>query len=158
MFRHALIPASRYYRGFFNNIFDEGFRELQKLERHLGELQLNMHADSNKDLTYRCSVAGYHPEELKVDIKGNELIIQGEHKSSGDGQTLQRSFTRCFSLPPSVDKEAIRCSLNEKGELEILAPKIFIEDSKSQSIPIDFKSSSSKDNTTIDSKKNSNSN
>lgn len=146
MFRHALIPASRYYRGFFNNIFDEGFRELQRLERHLGELQ--NHNFNNKGLTYRCSVAGYNPEELKVDIKDNELIIQGEHKSENEGQTLQRSFTRSFTLPSNINKEAIQCSINEKGQLEIMAPKLeSVDAAQTKSIPIDYKPSEETKNT-----------
>lgn len=150
MFRQALIPASRYYRGFFNNIFDEGFRELQRLERHLGELQNHNFNNNfqNKGLTYRCSVAGYNPEELKVDIKGNELIIQGEHKSESEGQTLQRSFTRSFSLPSNINKEAIQCSINEKGQLEIMAPKLeSVDAAQTKSIPIDYKPSEETKNT-----------
>ena len=127
-------------RGILSNVLNEGFRELQKLERHLGELQMDLNEDPSKGYTYRCSVAGYCPEELKVDVEGNELIIKGEHKSSGEGQSLQRCFTRRFTLPQDINKEDIQCNINEKGQLEVVAPKLqSVEQKKTQNIPIGFK-------------------
>ena len=35
-------------RGILSNVLNEGFRELQKLERHLGELQMDLNEDPSK--------------------------------------------------------------------------------------------------------------
>lgn len=43
----------------------EGFRELQKLERELGQLNCGLESE-NGGFMFRCNVAGYLPEELKV--------------------------------------------------------------------------------------------
>lgn len=150
LFDDYLFPERRpshYYsmvpnRSILSNVLNEGFRELQKLERHLGELQGGLNLDPTKGYTYNCSVAGYCPEELHVDVEGSELVIKGEHKSRGDGQTLHRCFTRRFTLPQDINKERIECNINEKGQLEVVVPKLdSIEKPKSQSIPIGFKSS-----------------
>ena len=28
-------------------------------------------------ITFSCNVAGYRPEELKVDVEGNSLVVKG---------------------------------------------------------------------------------
>lgn len=138
---YSMMP-NRSSHGILSNVLNEGFRELQKLERHLGELQSDINVDPAKGYTYHCSVAGYCPEELQVDVEGNELVVKGEHKSRGEGQSLHRCFTRRFTLPQDTNKEHIQCNINEKGQLEVIAPKMnSTEEPKTQNIPIGFKSS-----------------
>ena len=119
-------------RGYFSNVLNEGFREIQKLERNLGEMNMN-----EDPYSYRCSVAGYFPEELKVNVEGNELVIKGEHKNSGDGQSVQRWFTRRFTLPQNINKDRIQCNINEKVQMEVVFQKA--GETGTQNIPIGFK-------------------
>ena len=37
------------------------------------------------DLTYQVDVSGFHPDELKVDLHGDEIVIKGEHKEQNEG-------------------------------------------------------------------------
>ena len=75
---YSPITPSQRQHGYLSNVLNEGFRELQKLERNLGEMKMN--EDPTKGYTYRFSVAGYFPEELNVKVERNELVIKGEHK------------------------------------------------------------------------------
>lgn len=71
------------------------------------------------------------------------MVIRGEHKTNDHSQSLQRSFTRRLTLPKYVNKDAIQCNINEKGQMEIIAPKLeAIEPLKSHNISIGFKPSS----------------
>ena len=33
--------------------------------------------DDGGHITFSCNVAGYRPEELKVDIEGDSLVVKG---------------------------------------------------------------------------------
>lgn len=71
------------------------------------------------------------------------MVIRGEHKTNNNSQSLERSFTRRLTLPKIVNKDAIQCNINEKSQMEIIAPKLdAIEPVKSYNIPISFKPSS----------------
>src|SRR4051794_37574596 len=92
-----------YYDGAMAQVLNQGFRELQQMERELGQLtQLAGGADSRDGYSFRCSVAGYAPEELQMDLEGDELVLKGEHRAEGDGQSIHRTFTRRITLPETV--------------------------------------------------------
>lgn len=63
-------------------------------------------------------VSGFKPENLKVDVKGNELTMSGKHEEkSSDGSIIERSFTRKYTLPDTVNIEAVTSSLASDGQI-----------------------------------------
>jgi len=106
------------------------FKEMKDLERQMMDVQTK--ADG-KSVTFACNVAGYLPNELKVDVEGQELVIKGEHKENKGGQSIHRTFQRRIKLPEGVAKESIQCNLDDKGQLMVQADGA---KSKSYSIPI----------------------
>ena len=84
-------------------------------------------------VVFSCNVAGYRPEELKVDVERrsrHQRFVFGlkngctlhllsnfsdEHKEKHGGQTVHRTFHRSIALPEGVVKESIQCNLDEKG-------------------------------------------
>lgn len=142
---YSLVPAGHHWAsplggGLVSSILNDGFRNLQALERELGEFGVDG-TDNGKRLNFRCNVAGYRPDELKVDLEGNELVISGEHKDDSEGQSIHRTFVRRITVPEHIVKETIKCDLDEKGRLTVLGQSKDVPASQKQSIPIGFKQS-----------------
>merc|ERR1711910_199283 len=69
--------------------------------------------------------SGYKPDELKVEIKGGELCVEGKHEErSQNGEVMvSRQFSRRFGLPQNVKKEDIVSNLSQDGVMVITMPK-----------------------------------
>ena len=129
-----------------SSALNDAFGQLQQLERQLGQLQQEESSTGGdgKNYSFKCNVAGYLPEELNVDLQGDELVIQGEHKQEGDGQSLHRTFLRRVTLPESVHRETIQCNIDDQGRLEVRAERKVQDQKPKVSIPIGFKSAADK--------------
>lgn len=98
-------------------VMDAEFSKAQtEEERGLG----NLNIAEGSGLTFSCNVAGYQPDQLAVGVEANELVITGEQRLSGIGQSMQRSFIRRVTLPDSILKDSIQCQLDENGRLEVV--------------------------------------
>ena len=93
------------------------------------------------DFTYSVNVAGFKPEELKVDLDGDSLVVSAEHRESTKDESVHRSFVRKITIPKEVRKETIKCDIDDKGHLKIHGAKLAIEDQQKRQIPIGFKPS-----------------
>merc|ERR1712117_649730 len=69
--------------------------------------------------------SGYKPDELKVEIKGGELCVEGKHEErSQSGEVMvSRQFSRRFGMPQNVKKEDIVSNLSQDGVMVITMPK-----------------------------------
>lgn len=127
-------------------------REMAELERSLDhffdastqQLHLRDHAGqvvNDKDgFKYRIDVRGFKNNEIKVDLEGEDVVIKAEHKEEHENESVQRSFLRRLTIPKDVQKEAIKCDLDENGRLVIFAPKVAaLGEAEKRSIPIEFK-------------------
>ncbi|KAI1714998.1 hsp20/alpha crystallin family domain-containing protein [Ditylenchus destructor] len=91
-----------------------------------------------------CNAEGYAPEEIKVTVEGNDVVVNAEHVVDTGGKKVQKSYSRRIGLPRDVMKNTVKCNLNG-GQLVITAqipvePKSTITSSfKSVSIPVHFK-------------------
>uniref|UniRef100_A0A915DQS7 SHSP domain-containing protein n=1 Tax=Ditylenchus dipsaci TaxID=166011 RepID=A0A915DQS7_9BILA len=84
-------------------LLNHSFDHRHQLERQLGkDIQ-----EVGNNYNFKCSVAGYRPEELSVNVQGEEL----------------RTFERRLTLPASLDKQSIKCHLDEHGHLQMQAVK-----------------------------------
>ncbi|KAI1711205.1 hsp20/alpha crystallin family domain-containing protein [Ditylenchus destructor] len=115
--------------------------QLQQLERELGHLD-EPSVDDKGDFTFRCNVQGYRPEELQVDVHGNQLVIHGEHQHNDARQSVHRTFKRMVALPENVQKDTVQCSIDERGRLEVRAhSKTLPMGQQRKNIPIGFRKS-----------------
>ncbi|XP_041920189.1 heat shock protein beta-1-like [Alosa sapidissima] len=65
----------------------------------------------------------FSPEELVVRTKDGMVEIIGQHEERRDDHGfISRSFTRKYTLPPTVDSEKVTSSLSPEGVLTIEAP------------------------------------
>merc|ERR1712115_426375 len=69
--------------------------------------------------------SGYKPDELKVEIKGGELCVEGKHEErSQSGEVMvSRQFSRRFGMPQNVKKEDIVSNLSQDGVMVVTMPK-----------------------------------
>lgn len=106
------------------------------VQPHLG--QLNVSKDGS-EFQYGCNVGGFKPEELKVDVDGDEVVVQAEHNHKDETQSVTRMFVRRFKLPKGVDKNSIKCDLDEKGMMKIYGQQLAIEAPQVKNVPIGLK-------------------
>jgi HSP20 family molecular chaperone IbpA len=87
-----------------------------------------------KQIKMSLAVKNYRPEQIKVSVKNNELLVQAENNYQ-DSNSSERSFlTKSISLPPGTQVDQLKSFLNNEGQLEIEAP--FIEPTHYRSIEV----------------------
>lgn len=83
------------------------------------------------------SLPGLKKEEIKIDVEKDTLTISGERKLTPENETNKvhlvevayGNFTRSFTLPENVDKQAIVAELVD-GILNLSIPKVDIQNNK----------------------------
>merc|ERR1712038_988545 len=87
-------------------------------------LMLGLQEEKDK-MEVTLDTSGYKPDELKVEIKGGELCVEGKHeeRSQSGEVTVSRQFSRRFGLPQNVKKEDIVSNLSQDGVMVITMPK-----------------------------------
>ncbi|KAK6029603.1 Hsp20/alpha crystallin family protein, partial [Ostertagia ostertagi] len=79
--------------------------------------------DDGSKLAISLDVSKFKPDELKVNIDGRTLTIEGKQEITEGSNYTSRSFLRRWTLPEDVDVEQIRSTLSENGQLAIEVPK-----------------------------------
>lgn len=88
-------------------------------------------AEDDRTVTFRVDVPGLKPEDVDVEVSGNQLTIQGrredEWTDNGRGVRLRErvsgTFARTLALPSYVDAAKAEASY-QNGTLTINVPKI----------------------------------
>uniref|UniRef100_A0A915K155 SHSP domain-containing protein n=1 Tax=Romanomermis culicivorax TaxID=13658 RepID=A0A915K155_ROMCU len=102
------------------------------LERGLSEVR----NDADK-FSVNMDVGHFAPEEIKVKVVDNNLIVDGKHEEKSDEHGfISRSFKRRYILPKDVDPATLTSNLTDRGVLRIEAPKKALEQPKERPIPI----------------------
>lgn len=76
----------------------------------------------------------YRPEQIKVSVKNNELLVQAENVYNDNNRSERSFLTKSITLPPGTHADQVRSYLSADGQLEIEAP--FIEPNQGRSIDI----------------------
>ncbi|KAF8370987.1 hypothetical protein PRIPAC_80406 [Pristionchus pacificus] len=127
-------PFDRSLRRAFDHMFDDDFlthRSLFPYWRNIPhDHSLNLGSalgeveNTSEKFAVSVDVSHFKPEEIKVNLNGNELTIEGDHEEKTDQHgTIKRSFVRKYILPDDANVDSLRSSLNHKGHLTIEAPK-----------------------------------
>ena len=90
--------------------FEEFERAIERISKHADDnyppYNVEQHSDSH--LRIVLAVAGFLPDDLSVQIEGNQLVIRGR-QSPEDGETLlhrgiaTRQFQRSFVLADGIE-------------------------------------------------------
>lgn len=90
-------------------------------------------------LQLALDVEGFKPEELKIRLVDDNLVVEALSESSGEDSYQRSQFKRWFKLPEDCKLEEIKSKLTQDNKLLIDLPTNKpIEDSKARSIPIEM--------------------
>uniref|UniRef100_A0A1I7UVS3 SHSP domain-containing protein n=1 Tax=Caenorhabditis tropicalis TaxID=1561998 RepID=A0A1I7UVS3_9PELO len=81
--------------------------------------------NTDEKFSINLDVSQFKPEELKVNLEGRMLSVQGEHDMTDEHGHSKSSFSRVLLLPEDVDITSVDSNLSENGRLSIEAPKLF---------------------------------
>lgn len=85
--------------------------------------QLSANED-DRSYTYTTDIQGMDPEDVKLSLQDNILIIEGTKMVQTDDGYYSSSFKRSFTLPQNADLETLKSREIEGGRLEFKADKI----------------------------------
>ena len=66
---------------------------------------------------------GFKPEEIKIQLHGNELSISGKHTSEDSGNYRSRDYSRTLLLPDDIVASSVTSCLSKEGQLTIEASR-----------------------------------
>ncbi|KAK6047172.1 Hsp20/alpha crystallin family protein [Cooperia oncophora] len=134
----------------FPRFVEEAMRDFRHMERMMfaplsrvipsetvSEAATTEMVNNESKFAVTIDVSKFKPENLKVNIDGRQLTIEGKEESKEDNNYSMRSFVRQWVLPENVNLEAIRSSLSDNGRLSIEAPKLSKPTESGRSIPIE---------------------
>lgn len=86
--------------------------------------------NNQKQLEMNVEMKNFRPQEIKVSVKNNELIVQGEHRHKDKNRSERSFFFKSTTLPPGTQVDQLQSHLTDDGQLKIEAP--FIEQKQGQ--------------------------
>ncbi|CAF4100022.1 unnamed protein product, partial [Rotaria sp. Silwood1] len=81
--------------------------------------------NNQKQLEMTVGMKNFKPQEIKVSVKNNELIVQGEHRHKDANRSERSFFFKSTTLPPGTQVDHMQSQLTDDGQLKIEAP--FVE-------------------------------
>ncbi|MFH4982239.1 hypothetical protein AB6A40_008948 [Gnathostoma spinigerum] len=143
----------RYYpmASMFGRLMDEAIREIDRPFRDIAPYWIDQPmlqecnignavgkvVDDKEKFAVEVDVSQFRPEELKVNVRDNELIVEGHHKERSDQHgTIERHFIRKYALPEGAKPENVVSQLTDQGILSVTAPKMAVEGPETRNIPI----------------------
>ncbi|XP_063616347.1 protein lethal(2)essential for life-like [Cydia splendana] len=77
-----------------------------------------------KGFEINMNVKRFKPEELRVKVKNQYIIVEGRHRVTSDNtRFMANHFVQRFNLPPGTEQEEVKAVLKENGILSISAPR-----------------------------------
>ena len=107
-----------------------------------GELALDVYR-TPEALIVKGALPGVKPEEVRITIEGNTLIVIGEHKEEQEGREKDYllkerrygSFTRTITLPTGLDTDKAEATY-ASGVLTLTIPRVEKEKPKSVDVKV----------------------
>ncbi|MCS6850424.1 MAG: Hsp20/alpha crystallin family protein [Gemmataceae bacterium] len=82
--------------------------------------------EREKEVLVRAELPGFAPEEVKVEVSGDRLTLEAEHKEAkGEkeaGESERVYVKRVISLPPEIDLDKAEATYRH-GVLEVRLPR-----------------------------------
>jgi HSP20 family protein len=79
-------------------------------------------AETDSHYLVSFDLPGVKKDDVKIDVRDNQLTISGERKGRGSRERFYGSFSRSFTLPANVNADKIEANY-ENGVLQIALPK-----------------------------------
>ncbi len=125
LLRDAIFPTE------FNNLVDSIFNDgLSKFERNVFFKPRVDVKETEKDFQLHITLPGLQKHEIGINIEGDVLTVSGERKLNTESkeekfhmvESYYGKFSRSFTLPETINKEAIEANLAD-GILTLVLPK-----------------------------------
>merc|ERR1712083_861009 len=116
-------------------------RHFNSAMNHGDNCVIRHHEDETK-MEVQLDTVGYKPDELKVEVEGGVVRVEGRHQEKSEsGQVMvSRQFARQYPLPQGAKPEEVLSSLSKDGVLAIHVPKHPPQKlSSSRAVPIALK-------------------
>ncbi|CAJ0597001.1 unnamed protein product [Cylicocyclus nassatus] len=152
-----LLPSTAIFPRLYDELFDDydplpaivhhhedrgspPAKRSRRSERQVSKKSPRKHVDEIVDdeerLKISLNVGNYKPDELKVDLDGRVLTVEGKQETKDKDGYSMRCFTRMWELPSNVNLELLKSSITNDGRLAIEAPKITKPIGSAKRIPI----------------------
>jgi len=123
--RTALLPRTETPFEWVPAIFNRLFREWPVMEtpEWLYPWGLTME-EKEKEIIVRAELPGFAPEEIKVELLGERLTIEAEHKEKAEEKKEEEyaHVKREIMLPTAIEPEKMEASYHN-GVLEVHVPR-----------------------------------
>lgn len=124
-FRRAMQPSSDLWEVVqaVNRLQDlvDDFDVPSSAERHdAGELTMKREQDGSLQLT--MDVTGFKPEDLKIELVDDSLVVHGKSETSGENSFSKSEIKRWFKLPENCKVEDIKSNMTVDNKLLISLP------------------------------------
>lgn len=110
----------------FTNLFNRFFPTLPLVETAEWPYRWNLTMEElEKEFLVRVELPGFAPEEVKVELLGERLLIEAEHKEPAEKPEAERAYThvkRELTLPPEIEPEKVE-AVFRNGVLEVHVPR-----------------------------------
>ncbi|CAF2338919.1 unnamed protein product [Rotaria sp. Silwood2] len=80
--------------------------------------------NNQKQLEMSIGMKNYRPDEIKVSVKNNKLIVQGKHQHKDKNRSERSFFFKSTTLPSGTQIDQLQTSLTDDGQLKIEASYI----------------------------------
>uniref|UniRef100_A0A0K0E9V7 SHSP domain-containing protein n=1 Tax=Strongyloides stercoralis TaxID=6248 RepID=A0A0K0E9V7_STRER len=81
----------------------------------------NNHFDSQGNFYSVLNMGDFKPEEINIELKGNNLYINAQHKEDSRSNHISNCFSHEIYIPSTIDMNTLKTNLNSKGQLIIEA-------------------------------------
>ncbi|CAF3380133.1 unnamed protein product [Rotaria socialis] len=79
-------------------------------------------SSGQKELQLTMPMLDFHPEQIRLSVKNNNLIVQSERKSKNTKDFERSFFFQTVTLPPVTQTKQLQSHLTTDGELKIEVP------------------------------------
>ncbi|XP_068731697.1 heat shock protein beta-1-like [Montipora capricornis] len=79
--------------------------------------------DEDRKFSVKLNLSGFEPEDIKVQLRGQELTVTGKQRSEESGLQWSRDYRRQILLPDDADLGSLTSRLSKEGVLTIEAPR-----------------------------------
>ncbi|PIC28047.1 hypothetical protein B9Z55_020092 [Caenorhabditis nigoni] len=79
--------------------------------------------NNDSKFSVQVDVSHFKPEDLKIQLDGRELKIEGTQESKSEHGYSKRSFSKMILLPEDADLTAVQSAISNDGNMQIEAPK-----------------------------------
>lgn len=129
MIKYDPFREMRSLQNEINRLFSGASRGSDEMMRGAWNPQVDIFENKN-EIVLEAELAGMKPEDVNISIENNVLTIHGERKfeKKDEGDNFHRversygSFTRSFTLPPTVSSENANAEF-ENGVLRLTLAK-----------------------------------